>query len=43
MAVSSTDPMYQEHYRTWLGFTRFIKIMLVLVVLLLVGLAIFVA
>jgi hypothetical protein len=42
MALTSTDPLFREHYRTWIGFTRFVKIMLSLIVLTLVLLAIFV-
>lgn len=43
MAVTATDPHYQAHYRTWLGFIRFVKIMIVLIIIVLGGLALFVA
>jgi hypothetical protein len=39
MAV--VDPEYQQHYRTWIGFTRLIKFGLLAMVILLVGMAIF--
>ena len=39
MAV--VDPQYQQHYRTWIGFTRLIKFGLLAMVILLVGMAIF--
>ncbi len=39
MAV--VDPDYERHRRTWIGFTWFIKISLLVVVLILVGMAIF--
>jgi hypothetical protein len=35
------DPEYQRHRRTWIGFTRFIKISLAVVILILIGMAIF--
>jgi ABC-type microcin C transport system permease subunit YejE len=39
--MSIADPELQRHRQTWLGFTRFIKISLVVVVLILIGMAIF--
>jgi hypothetical protein len=39
MAV--VDPQFQQHYRTWIGFTRLIKFGLLAIVILLVGMAIF--
>jgi Bacterial aa3 type cytochrome c oxidase subunit IV len=39
MAV--VDPEFQQHYRTWLGFTRLLKFGLAAVVILLGGMAIF--
>ena len=35
------DPQFQQHYRTWIGFTRLIKFGLLAMVILLVGMAIF--
>jgi IS5 family transposase len=39
MAVE--DPEFERHLRTWIGFTWFIKISLVAVVLILAGMALF--
>jgi hypothetical protein len=39
MAV--VDPEFQQHYRTWLGFTRLLKFGLAAIVILLGGMAIF--
>ena len=35
------DPQFQQHYRTWIGFTRLIKYGLLVVIIVLVGMAIF--
>jgi hypothetical protein len=35
------DPQFQQHYRTWIGFTRLIKFGLLAIVIVLVGMAIF--
>jgi hypothetical protein len=39
MAV--VDPQFQQHYRTWIGFTRLIKFGIAAMVVLLIGMAIF--
>ena len=39
--MTVVDPQYQQHYRTWIGFTRLIKFGLLAMVILLVGMAIF--
>jgi hypothetical protein len=39
--MSIADPELERHRRTWIGFVRFIQISLVVVVLILVGMAIF--
>lgn len=39
--MSIADPELQRHRQTWIGFTRFLKIALAAVVLLLIGMAIF--
>ena len=39
--MTAIDPEYQRHRQTWIGFTRFIKIALAVIVLILIGLAIF--
>jgi hypothetical protein len=41
MATSAMDPLLAEHYRTWYGFTRLIRYVLVAVVILLIFMAIF--
>jgi hypothetical protein len=39
--VTLIDPMFQDHYRTWIGFTRLMKWSLAVMVVILVGMAIF--
>jgi hypothetical protein len=39
--MTAVDPEYQRHRQTWLGFTRFIKIALAVIIVILVGMAIF--
>jgi hypothetical protein len=39
--LTTMDPELERHRHTWLGFVRFMKIMIVLIVLLLSGMAIF--
>jgi hypothetical protein len=39
--MSIADPELQRHRQTWLGFTRFIKISLVVIILILIGMALF--
>lgn len=39
--MAAIDPEFERHQRTWIGFTRFIKISLLAIVLILVGMAIF--
>ena len=39
--MSIADPELQRHRQTWLGFTRFLKISLVVIALILIGMAIF--
>ncbi len=39
MAV--VDPDFEQHRRTWLGFTRLLRYALAVIVLILIGLAIF--
>jgi hypothetical protein len=39
--MAAIDPELERHRRTWIGFTWFIKIMLVVIVLTLGGMAIF--
>jgi len=35
------DPEIERHRRTWIGFTRFMKISIVVIVIILAGMAIF--
>jgi hypothetical protein len=39
--MTLVDPLFQDHYRTWIGFTRVMKWSLAAVVVILVGMAIF--
>mgnify|MGYP001228438556 CR=1 FL=1 len=39
--MTAVDPEFQRHYRAWIGFTRFLKIGLVSVVIILIGMALF--
>jgi len=41
MMITTVDAETERHRQIWLGFVRFVKIMTTLVVLLLVGMAIF--
>lgn len=37
--MSVADPELERHRRTWIGFTRFMRIALVVIVLILIGMA----
>ena len=39
--MTAIDPEFERHYRTWIGFTRLIKYAIALIVVILVGMAIF--
>jgi len=39
--MAAIDPELERHRRTWIGFTRFIKISIVVIVVILAGMAIF--
>ena len=39
--MTAVDPELERHRRIWIGFTRFIKISLLVIVLILIGMAIF--
>lgn len=39
--LTTADAEFERHRQTWLGFCRFTKIMIVAIVLILVGMAIF--
>lgn len=40
-SMAAIDPELERHRRTWLGFTWFIKISLLVVVIILIGMALF--
>ncbi len=37
--MTAVDPEFERHRRTWIGFTWFIKISLLVIVVILIGLA----
>ena len=39
--MTAIDPELERHRETWIGFTRFIKYALALIVIVLIGMAIF--
>jgi hypothetical protein len=39
--MTAVDPEFQQHYRTWLGFTRLIRYALTAIIIILVGMAYF--
>ncbi|HEX3536179.1 MAG TPA: aa3-type cytochrome c oxidase subunit IV [Stellaceae bacterium] len=39
--MTAVDPDFQRHYRTWIAFTKFVKISLVVIILILIGMALF--
>ena len=39
--LTTADAELQRHRETWLGFCRFMKIMIVAIIIILVGMAIF--
>jgi hypothetical protein len=39
--MAAADPEFERHRRTWIGFTWFIKISLLVIVLVLAAMAIF--
>ena len=41
MLTTTVDAETERHRQTWLGFCRFMRIMVVVVILILVGIAIF--
>lgn len=41
LSMSTMDAETERHRQTWLGFCRFMRIMIVVIVLILVGMAIF--
>jgi hypothetical protein len=39
--MTMVDPQFQQHYRTWMAFTRLMKLTVAVVVVVLAGMAIF--
>jgi Bacterial aa3 type cytochrome c oxidase subunit IV len=39
--MATLDPELERHWRTWIGFTRFLRWALAVIVVILVGMAIF--
>lgn len=39
--MAAVDPGFEQHRQTWLGFTRLIKYALSVIILVLIGMAIF--
>ena len=39
--MAAIDPEFERHRRTWIGFTRLLKYAIGLIVIILVGMAIF--
>ena len=38
---TTADPLLAEHYRTWIGFTRLIRYVLAVIIIILIGMAVF--
>jgi hypothetical protein len=39
--MALVDPNFEQHRQTWIGFTRVVRYAMVVIVLILIGLAIF--
>ena len=39
--MAAVDPEFERHRQTWLSFTRLVKYVLAIIVLILIGLALF--
>jgi aa3 type cytochrome c oxidase subunit IV len=39
--MALVDPNFEQHRQTWIGFTRLIKYALAIIIIILIGLAIF--
>jgi Bacterial aa3 type cytochrome c oxidase subunit IV len=39
--MTAIDPEFERHRRTWLGFTRLLKYAIAIIVIILLGMAIF--
>jgi hypothetical protein len=40
-AMAVVDPNFEQHRRTWIGFTRVVRYAMAVIILILIGLAIF--
>jgi hypothetical protein len=40
-AMATVDPNFEQHRQTWIGFTRLIRYALSVIILILIGLAVF--
>jgi hypothetical protein len=43
MAMTVIDPEFERHRRTWIGFTRLLRWAVAVIVVILIGMAIFLA
>ncbi|HJU15632.1 MAG TPA: aa3-type cytochrome c oxidase subunit IV [Stellaceae bacterium] len=41
MAMTMTDPEFERHRQTWIGFTRLLRWTVAIIIIVLVGMAIF--
>ena len=39
--MTAVDPEFERHRQTWIGFTRFLRYALAVIVIVLIGMAIF--
>ena len=39
--MTAVDPEFERHRQTWIGFTRFIRYALAVIIIVLIGMAIF--
>ena len=39
--MTAIDPEFERHRQTWIGFTRFLRYALAIIVIILIGMAIF--
>jgi IS5 family transposase len=39
--MTAVDPEFERHRQTWIGFTRFIRYALAIIIIVLIGMAIF--
>lgn len=39
--MTAVDPEFERHRQTWIGFTRFLRYALAIIIIVLIGMAIF--